>query len=101
MNYLLVAPTLSSPTLESVKDLSSKVFTKVEKLLKKLGDGEGCVVKISVLRDGNSYKVNVELINHKLYKPFIAFRDADLKRAIGMAAVKLKAQILSLHNRSK
>lgn len=101
MNYLLVAPTLTGPTLDTVRELSSKVFTKVEKLIKKFGDGEGCVVKISVLRDGNAYKVNVELLNHKIYKPFIAFRDSDLRRAIGMSAVKLKAQILSLHNKNK
>ncbi len=100
MNYLLVAPTLSAPTLDTVKELSSKVFTKIEKLLKKFGQ-EGCVVKISVLRDGNSYKVNVELLNHNLYKPFIAFRDSDLRRAIGMSAVKLKAQLLNLHNKNK
>lgn len=96
MRYLFVAPNLTQPTFETLQEVTFKMFSKVEEILKKINKTE-CTIKISVSKEGrgNVYRLNVEILDFKNEKPLVIIKDHDLRKAIGTAAGKLKNQIVN------
>jgi len=86
MKFQFVAPELSSPTFETLKEHTQKAFAKLTRFL-----SEDIIIRISVQKDGKFFKIICELHN----KSLIAHsHDRNLRKAINNVARDLKTLVL-------
>jgi ribosome-associated translation inhibitor RaiA len=99
MKYLFVAPNLSGPTFETLQETTFRMFKKVESILEKFQQTD-CTIKVSVTKEGhNFFRINVEILNFKRENPIVVTKDSDLRKAVAIAASKVKNQIIEKRKR--
>lgn len=86
MKFQFVAPALSTPTFETLKEHAEKAFIKLSRLVK-----EDIVIRISVQKDGNYFKILCELQDRNL---IAHSHDRDLRKAINDVVKDLKTLII-------
>ncbi|RMD76921.1 hypothetical protein D6810_02560 [Candidatus Dojkabacteria bacterium] len=94
MKQILVAPGLTAPTFETVKDLSSFCFKKVEEFLRRIGVGDA-TLRISVDKVSKFYEVKFEVLDFPGTNPFVKVADYNLRKAIHKAYTKIKKMLMS------
>lgn len=87
MKFQFVAPSLTSPTVESLKEDVVRAFKKLSRLVH-----EDVVIRISVNKDGDYFKILCEM---RSGFQFVArSHDRDLRKAINDVARDFKTLVL-------
>lgn len=92
MRYMFIAPDITAPTLDTVRESVSISFQKVERFLQSIGQ-KNVTIRISIQRSGRLFEIHVELIDYPKEKPFIKLQEEDLRAGISKAAKKIKSVI--------
>lgn len=88
MRYVISAPGLSKPTLETIQQVSQKRFKSIERLLKKIKIEDDNYLEVSVKQSGDEFEVKAQL--HYSEHFVVTAKHRDLRIAIRDAAKALK-----------
>lgn len=94
MKQILVAPGLTAPTFETVKDLADFCFKKIEEFLRKI-DVADATLRMSIEKVSKLYEVKFEVLDFPGINPFVKVADYNLRKAIHKAYTKIKKMLMS------
>lgn len=96
MRYVISAPGLTKPTLETIESVSQKRFKSIERLLKKQRTQVDDYLEVSVKQSGDEFEVKAEL--HVFEHFVVTTKHRDLRIAIRDAAKNLKQVVRKAKN---
>lgn len=88
MKYLIVAPSLTPPTYETLEEQIYKAFGKVEKLLR----GEEATLRISISKEAEEFIVTAEFWNSE--NLVSKEKNRDLRVAVDIVAREIRDQLV-------
>ena len=94
MKYLIAAPELTQPTVDTLTEQVRIRFQKIEKLVSNLRL-PNVVVKISVRKEGKTFYLTLEAnIDFAKKELVVKEKGVDLRRLVSLASQTLKAEIV-------
>jgi len=94
MKYLIAAPDLTRPTLETLQEQVQIRFKKIERLASNL-KVPNVIVKINVRKEGKTFYLTLEA-KFELTKKELVVKEkgTDLRRIVSLAAQTLKSELV-------
>jgi ribosome-associated translation inhibitor RaiA len=98
MKFTISAPSLTSPTYQTLEEYSTKRFAKVKKFLAKKEDQTNHEVRISVEKVGHLFELTAEIFNSK--HVVVKVQNRDIRKAVDNAVDHCMRQLRDQHDKS-
>jgi ribosomal subunit interface protein len=98
MKFTISAPSLTSPTYQTLEEYSTKRFSKVKKFLGNKEDWTNHEVRISVEKSAHLFELTAEIFNSKHI--VVKVQDKDIRKAIDKALDQCIRQLRDAHDKN-